>query len=151
MAISPSQFARELRSFAGRREILNEVRRDIRAEVPPLRKEIREEAVNTLPRRNGLGAWVARAGVTVNYRGGRSAGFKLKVSRKSGDGDKADLKALNDTGKIRHPFFGDRSKWYPQTVRAGYFNRVWERRGAHMIKTVDDAMDRALDKIRYGR
>lgn len=152
MAVSPSQFARELRSFAAKGEVVNECRKDIRKEVPPLRKEIRASAIEVLPKRNGLNAWVAKAGVTVRFKSaGRSAGFSLKVSRKAGDGDKADLKALDDTGRARHPLFGDRRHWYGQLVRAKYFTRVWEKRGEHMIRTVDAAMDKALDKIRYGR
>lgn len=152
MAVSPSEFARELRTFAARGDVVNECRRDIRKEVPPLRKDIRESAVSSLPHRNGLGAWVAKAGVTVRYKSsGRTAGFSLKVSRKAGDGDKADLKSLDDTGGVRHPLFGNRSKWYPQQVRPGYFTRVWQKRGNDMISTVDQAMDKALDKIRRGR
>lgn len=152
MAVSPSEFARELRTFAARGEVVNECRREIRKEVPPLRRDIRESAMVTLPKRNGLNAWVAKAGVTVRFKSaGRSAGFSLKVSRKAGDGDKADLNAIDNSGSVRHPLFGNRSKWYPQVVRARYFTRVWEKRGNDMISTVDRAMDKALDKIRRGR
>lgn len=152
MAVSPSEFARELRSFSARGEVVNEVRRDIRKEVPPLRTEVRASALAILPKRNGFAAWVAKAGITVRYKSsGRSTGFSLKISRRAGDGDKADLLALDNTGSARHPLFGNRGHWYPQAVRPGFFTKVWNRRGSSMIATVDAAMDKALDKIRIGR
>ncbi len=150
MAVSFEEFADELRAFNDRREVINEIRKDLRKPLPELREKVRANAIATLPSRGGLGAWVARARFSVRFQdSGRSAGVRVKVSRASGDGDKADLKALDDRGRIRHPLWGNRGHWYGQSVAAGFFSRVWDKQ--RWVDTVDDAFDRALDKIRGGR
>lgn len=151
MAVSFEQFANELRAFNGRREIFNALRRDLRKPLPDLRKQVRASAKSTLPGGNGLGAWVAKARLTVKVKdSGRSAGIRVKVSRASADGDKADLKALDDRGKVRHPLRGNRGYWYSQQVPPGFFTKAWERTGPEFIKAAEGAMDRALEVIRRG-
>ncbi len=149
MAVSFEEFADELRAFNDRREVINEIRKDLRKPLPDLRSKVRANAIATLPSRGGFGAWVARARLSVRFQdGGRSAGVSVKVSRVAGDGDKADLKALDDTGRIRHPLWGHRGHWYGQSVASGFFSRVWDR--TQWVRIADDAFDRALDKIRRG-
>jgi hypothetical protein len=149
MAVSFEQFADELRAFDGRKEIVNEMRREFRQGVPPLRKRIRANALAMLPASGGLGAWVARAAVTIRFRdAGRDAGFKVKVSRKAGDGDKADLDALDKSGRIRHPLYGNRSRWFGQTVASSFFTKAWD--AADWRDRAEQAMDRATAKIRGG-
>jgi hypothetical protein len=143
------EFAAELRAFDGRREVVNSIRRELREPLPELRKDFRANAKAILPGSGGLGAWVASARITVRFRdAGRSAGVSIKVSRKAGDGDKADLKALDDSGAIRHPLYGNRGHWYGQSVPAGVFTSVWD--GTRWLERVDAAFDRALDEIRGG-
>ena len=150
MATSFDEFARELRAFADSKAVVNEVRRDLRKPLPALRSAIRESAVSKLPARGGLGAWVARATLTVRLRTtGRTAGIKLKLSRKSGKG-KADLKAMDDSGAVRHPLYGDRRHWYPQTVTPGFFTEPWKDSEDEWRRMADEAVDRAFDKIRRG-
>ncbi len=147
--VSMEEFASELRNFEGRREVLNELRRELREPVPELRAAVRENAKATLPARGGLGAWVAKANLTVRVKdAGRSAGIRLKLSRKSTK-DKADLQRM-DAGRIRHPLYGNRKHWYPQSVPAGFFSAVWSAMGDRFVKSADGAVDRAFDKIRRG-
>lgn len=151
MAVSFEQFAAELRAFSGRRAITNEVRKDLRKPLPKLRKEIRRNAMGTLPGTGGLNRWVAGAALRVRLRdSGRSAGISLKLSRKAGDGDKADLDALDRLGLVRHPLYGNRRYWFPQNVPSGFFTDVWDVEKEEFIATADAAMDRALDQIRRG-
>lgn len=151
MGVSFEEFANELRTFDQKREIVNEIRRDLRKPLPELRDAVRANALATLPNRNGLAKWVARAGFTVRVKdAGRSAGIRLKLSRKAGDGDKADLDKLDRHGRVRHPLYGHRGHWYDQPVTPGFFTKVWESFRPAWIKTADDALDRALDKIRRG-
>ncbi len=151
MGVSFEQFAAELRAFDQKREVVNEIRRDLRKPLPELRKAVRAHILSTLPNGNGLAAWVARASFSVRVKdAGRSAGIRLKLSRKSQDGDKAELDKLDRHGRIRHPLRGHRGFWYDQPVSAGFFSRPWESFRSKWIKTADDALDRALDKIRRG-
>jgi hypothetical protein len=151
MGVSFEEFANELRAFDGKREIVNEIRKDLRKPLPELRKAVRTHTLATLPNGNGLAKWVARAGFTVRVKDvGRAAGIRLKLSRKSQDGDKADLDALDKSGRLRHPLHGHRGHWYGQVVPQNFFSRPWFSFRAVWIKTADDALDRALDKIRRG-
>jgi len=150
VAVSFEQFANELRAFDGRKEIVNEMRKEFRQGVPPLRKRIRANAISMLPARGGFGQWVARAAVTIRFRdAGRDAGLKVRVSRKAGDGDKADLDQLDKTGRIRHPLYGNRRFWFGQQVAALFFTTAWD--AAEWRDRAEQAMDRATAKIRNGR
>lgn len=152
--VSFEEFANELRSFNARSEIVNEIRREMRKPLPELRSEVRSSAASTLPSSGGLAAWVAKATMTVRFKDtGRAAGLRLKLSRKAGDGDKADLDALDRTGKLRHPVFKRaraRERWVGQQVTPGFFTKVWERYRPKWVEAADAALDRALDKIRNG-
>lgn len=151
MATSFEAFAREIRAFDDRRTVINTIRRDLRKPLPALRKSVRSSAMDTLPSGGGLNAWVARAAIRVQLKDrGRSAGVTVKVSRKAGDGDKADLSKLNAYGELRHPLYGNRGHWYRQTVPPGFFDRPWEAFRPKFIKACDDAFDRALEVIRRG-
>lgn len=151
VATSFTQFANEIRSFNDRRTVINTIRRDLRKPIPELRKEIRVSAKSTLPTGGGLAAWVARASISVRLRDrGRAAGVKVKMSRKAGDGDKADLNKLNTYGELRHPLHGNRGHWYRQTVPPGFFDRPWEAFRPKFLRTCDQAFDQALEVIRRG-
>lgn len=151
MATDIDQFVRELRAFDDRRAVVKAMRRKINKPLPELRKKIRQHAVAILPRRGGLGSWAAAATISssVRYASSRSAGVRLKGSRKS-RGDKSDLKRL-DAGTVRAPSWGRRSSaaWHTQTVPAGWFtepasdNEQW-------VAVVDQAVDEAFDEIRRG-
>ncbi len=148
MGVSFEEFANELRAFNGRKEIINEIRRDFRKGLPPFLKKVRANAISMLPAGGGFGAWVAKSKATIKFRDtGRSAGFKVKLGRKSGTG-RAQLTGLDDDGRVRHPLYGNRGFWYAQQVMAGFFTRAWD--AAEWEQRADDAMDRALDKIRKG-
>src|ERR1044072_2013204 len=104
MAVSMEEFANELRAFTERREVVNEIRRDLRKPLPQLRA-------------GGRVAGAAAARFTVRFKdSGRAAGVSIKVSRKS-EQDKSDLDSIDVAGIVRHPLYGQRGHWYPQKVR----------------------------------
>ncbi len=151
MAVSFEEFANELRRFDQRRVVLNALRRDLRKPLPAVRRAVRANAMATLPNANGLAAWVARAAIRIQVKDvGRTAGIRVKMGRKSQDGDKADLDKLDRHGRIRHPLHGNRAHWYDQPVPPGFFTKAWERKRDDFIKAADDALDRALEVIRRG-
>lgn len=151
MGVSFEQFANELKAFDDRKVIKNQIRRDMRKPLPELRRAVRSSAMATLPSSGGLNAWIAKARLTIAFKdSGRAAGIRVKVSRRAGDGDKADLKALDDSGAIRHPLYGNRRFWYSQGVPAGFFSKAWEDFRETFVKTADDALNTALEVIRRG-
>lgn len=145
------QFANEIRAFNDRRAVINAVRRDLRKPIPAFRKDVRKSALETLPSAGGFNKWVARSSLTVRLRDrGRSAGVTIKMSRKSEDGDKADLNILDITGGIRHPLYGNRRFWYGQRVPRNFFTKPWGKFRGDFLRTCDEAFDKALEVIRRG-
>lgn len=151
MATDMRVFVAELRAFDGRREIVQAMRRRIRKPLPAVRKRIRAHAISILPSSGGLGAWAAasRITTTIRYASARSAGVRLRGTRKSA-GDKSDLNRL-DRGTVRHPTFGRRGagQWHTQTVPAGWFTTP-AADAPQWRAEIDAAVDDALDKIRRG-
>ena len=144
------QFAAELRAFDDKKTVVNELRKELRKPLPPFRKTLRAFILSHLPPAGGLNAWVARASLTVRFKdAGRRIGISLKLSRKSGK-EKADLNALNSTGKVRHPLFGNRRHWYGQSVDPGFFDIPWEDAAEDYYDASVRAVDQAFDKIRRG-
>lgn len=149
---SMDEFIAELKAFDGRKEVINEVRKALRkpAILGNFRKRVRAHAIATLPGSGGLGAWVAKSSITIRFKdAGRRAGFTLRMGRKSGKG-KADLNALDRSGRVRHPLYGNRAHWYSQQVASEFFSKPWEQYGSTIIDATDAAVDRAFDKIRNG-
>lgn len=142
-------FAAELRAFDQRRVIVQRLRRQLAKPVPKVRAQIQQHAVSILPHRGGLGAWVADAVIsaTVRYTSGRSAGIRLKGSRKSAK-NKSDLTRI-DAGRVRAPSWGKRTKasWHTQSVPSGWFSDP-VRESPEWRGAVEDAVDSALDEIR---
>lgn len=79
---------------------------------------VRDEGAPTLPQRGGLAERAAAVRVSAKVRlSGRQAGVRIV-----GRGRMKNLDAL-DRGTVRHPLFGDRAHWYPQTVLPGWWSR----------------------------
>lgn len=151
MAVDVATFVRELRAFDDRRAVVKAMRRAITKPVPAVRRRIRDYAVDILPHRGGLGAWAAAASIaaSIRYASARSAGVKLKGSRKSAR-DKSDLDRL-DRGTVRAPSWGHRSaaSWHTQAVTPGWFTRP-ATESTEWFTAVDQAVDQAFDAIRRG-
>lgn len=141
---SIDDLVRDLRQFEQRKEVSKALRRRIREPIPGVRKAIRRRALETLPKRGGLNAWVAQTRVSARVSlAGSGAGVKLKGSRKSTKG-KADLTRL-DAGRVRAPSWGRRGpgNWHAQQVSPGFFTKpaaeVDQWRDA-CLRAVDDAL-----------
>lgn len=84
-----------------------------------LEPELRAAALEYLPRRGGLAGTVAAGRMTTRTSIG-SGGVTVTVSWVSPPVSAAQM----DTGRWRHPLFGDRERWYPQRTRKGWFTRT---------------------------
>jgi hypothetical protein len=125
--------AREIKA-AGDGRLRREMLRGIRDAVKPGIPAIRESAASTLPKRGGLADRVASQPFSV--RTSLAAG-KVSVV---GKGMK-ELKDI-DAGRVRHPVYGDRSRWAQQAVTPGFFTKPLERRApsirAGVLRAVSD-------------
>jgi hypothetical protein len=124
------------------RTIVNNMAKEIRAAVPPLRTLIKAAAMRLLPSRNGLNAWVAKAKITSRVRrSANNAGVTLVDGRNS-QGARSDLKGI-DAGIVRAPYFGERSSWHEQRVTPGFFTESIQGEGVEVFR---EAVVRAVDK-----
>lgn len=151
MAVTAQQLAAELRAFNGRRKLVQAMRRGIVRGVKPAVASVRGYAAEILPRRGGLGAWVAKARIAprVGYSPS-SAGVRLVGTRKSVK-NKSDLRGI-DAGRVRHPTWGRRAgnAWHSQPVAPGWWSDGLRQSEELWVGPVDAEVDRALDEIRRG-
>lgn len=123
-----AKVARRLRDI-GDRELKRELFRGINRAVKPLKDEAAKGALQTLPRRGGLAAKVAKVRVRVETRTGAStAGVQLR-----GTVAGMNLRAI-DRGQLRHPVFGNREVWTVQSVPAGWWSRTLDSRAADVTR-----------------
>lgn len=142
-----ARVAAAVRELGDGRTIPNQMTKRIRRAVPPIRKAVKASALAILPSGNGLNAWVAKAGVRASVkRGARSAGVLLVSSRRS-QGSQSDIRSIN-RGRTRHPLFGNRGFWFPQTVVPGYFTKAVEGDGLDAFRReVDEAIGAAVREV----
>jgi hypothetical protein len=120
-----------------RRELLAE----FRAEAKPVINDLRASAINTLPRRGGLGATVAKSNIRSSTRlSGTAVGLRITAK------NLIAIKRIN-AGSVRHPLFGNRGFWYGQNVRAGWFDDPMRRDIDNFRRAAIRAMDRIAAQL----
>jgi hypothetical protein len=136
-----------VRRLGSDRTIVNEMAREIRGAVPPIRSAIKASALTNLPHRGGLNVWVSKMKVNAQIRrGAQNAGVSLKGS-KAKRGKKHDMRSLN-RGFIRHPLWGNRDYWYSQTVSPRFMTDAVTDEGVDAFRhAVVVATDRAIARI----
>lgn len=126
-----------------RRELL----RNIRRETKPVLTEIPDNAIDTLPEAGGLSEQVASAQYASRTRlTGNSVGVQIRATGTPGA---RNLGRLN-RGQLRHPLFGDRGRWFSQSVRPGFFSAPIEKRKPRIQRGIKRAMDDTAAKIAKG-
>lgn len=141
---------RAVRSLGADRKIVNEMTKEIRRAVPPIRSAVKANALVYLPKRGGLNRWVASAKITAQVRRGASnAGITIVDGRNSAK-KRTDMRKIN-AGTTRAPLYGNRSHWYPHRVRAGFFDDAITQEGADAFReAVIVAVDRAAGRVLNG-
>lgn len=143
-----ARMAARVRELGDGRTIPNQMAKEIRQAVPPIRKAVKANALAYLPSGGGLNVWVAKAGVRASIRRGpRSAGVSL-VSGRNSQKKRSDIRAI-DRGRVRAPTYGNRKSWHLQTVKAGFFTDAvtgegFEEFRAATIRAIDKAVREAF-------
>lgn len=149
----------------GDNELRKELLRGIRVAVKPLPAAIKGAARSDLPSRGGLAGQMGRASISSRTRTASSkhgeAGVRLigqkeressKTARKGKKGNARppsryiDIASL-DRGRLRHPLFGNRSHWYEQQIKPGFWTQTINRRADDVERDVVQAMDNIAAKI----
>lgn len=142
--------ASAVRRLGADRVIVNEMAKEIRQAVPPIRSAVKANAIAYLPKKGGLNTWVAKAKITARIRRSASnAGVTIVDGRNSAQ-KRTDMNKIND-GTVRAPLFGNRTAWYPHRVRAGFFDDAITQDGADAFRAaVVVAVDRAAGRVLGG-
>lgn len=132
--------ARRLRE-AGDKDLQRELYRGISRAVKPIRADIQESALATLPHRGGLGALIAKSKIRVQRRtGGATVGIRM-----IGSSDH-DIAAMN-RGIVRHPLFGNKKRWYRQAVVPRWWDKPTEEAGPTAREEIVKVMEDVKRKI----
>lgn len=141
----------ELRYLAGKfrkaaaRDLTRVLKRAQRDAVKPLQKEIKAEAVATLPKRGGYNAIMSKA-VKVSTSGG-TPGKKLIVRIYArGKVEERDVLRVNQ-GVLRHPTFGRRTSWHTTRVRPGFVDRPVDKLADQVLEKSADEVKALLEEI----
>lgn len=128
------------------KEMQRELYRELNSITKPLRAAMRDEIPNALPRRGGLAARVQqRSSFTASARkGGAFVGVSIRARGRKG----TDVRML-ESGRLRHPVFGNRRAWVEQTagVREKALTKVFESERGHILYELDGALDRLAAKL----
>jgi hypothetical protein len=134
---------------AGEEELLREVTKAMRDAVEPVKDEIRADLKPKLPDRYAeeLDADL-RIGVNV-----RTAGSDPGVSVTGQALGKTRKLRYLDEGRLTHPLFGDREKWFTQeepSVQPGWFTGPAEAAGPRVRDGIEKALADVADRASKG-
>jgi hypothetical protein len=139
----PGNASLELRSIAGRLRAagdkgnLNALRKGLRAGAGPLIPAVRQAAIAKLPKTGGLNQQVAGQQVKVSVRmSARTADVRLTTT--------APDTAMTDSGFVRHPTYGNRSRWITQQIpdAAGWWSDTLARKSVEVTPVLLAELER---------
>ncbi len=151
MPVGNANGLQELRVIASRlrkaaaRDLVVELRKAQRKAFQPLQKEIKAEALATLPKLGSYNAVMSKAvKVSVTTGVGRTA-LNARVYAK-GKGEERDVRQVN-AGILRHPLFGHRKSWHTTRVRPGFVDRPVKALSDRVLKECADAAQKLNESI----
>jgi hypothetical protein len=125
---------------AATRGIKSEIRKIVTEETKPVRKAIKQSALDSLPQSGGLNRWAAITPQGKTDFRPKYAGIKIRAEKRG-----HDLKSLNK-GRLRHPLFGNRGHWYQQDIAPGFFDRPIQADAADLKNRIKGAIDALFEK-----
>ena len=113
--------ARDLKEAGGpARGLRRELLAAMRLAGKPLVEATKVSARDHLPKHGGLNVWVADgAKIAVRNRVAATNTVGMRIVATKGNHDLEDM----DSGSIRHPVYGNRTKWVAQNVYQGWFTK----------------------------
>lgn len=135
--------SRQLKA-AGKVGLRKNIAKGVKVGTAPAAAAIRTYLRTEMPKGGGLNEWLASARITTSVlTGPKSAGVVLR-DNKSGH----DLKAINRTGKVRHPtrsgpnwMYENRQIWRDTVVDAKWWEHVLEGFDAPVRAALIEAMN----------
>ena len=125
----------------GDKELKKELLRGIRLGTKGTHAKIRESALENLPSSGGLNALIAKSKISTKTRmSGRWTGINIKAT------DRHEVDAIN-RGFVRHPVYGNRTKWVTQPVTAGWFKAPIEADAPEIRDAIGQVMKDIATKL----
>jgi len=109
----------------------------IRAALEPLKDEVRQSALDRLPKRGGLAAKVAAS--TFSIRNKPSSVLFQTTNPYA-------IKRI-DQGSVRHPVYGNRKAWVIEKVQPGFWSKPIEDSGPKVEAKVSTLIEETIRKI----
>ena len=118
--------ARVLRE-ASDKELQRELYRGLNRSVKPLRQDVKDAIPDFLP-----GRYAVELSRDLSIRTRRRSGSANPAIYLVGSAKTRDIASLN-RGRLRHPLFGNRKRWYDQRIKPGFWTDTLER-GAPRVR-----------------
>lgn len=110
----------------GQSGLKKNIAKAIRVATLPAGRAVKQELLDVMPKGGGLNVWLAQSSVrSAVLTGASSAGVVVRASKRG-----HDLAAVNRTGVVRHPVFGNPKVWSTTTVPTGWWERALAPFGA---------------------
>lgn len=94
----------------------------IRVATLPARQAVKAELRAVMPHRGGLNDWLAQSSITsAVLTGAKSAGVVVRATKRG-----HDLPAVNRTGRVRHPVYGNTKRWSSTDVPDHWWEHALE-------------------------
>lgn len=84
--------------------------------------------------------------IRAQRRGGQMAALTLKATAKSASGKPRELRRV-ESGRLRHPLWGNRRHWFDQSVKPGFWTKPLEKEAPAVRKELVKVMDDLVLKI----
>jgi hypothetical protein len=122
----------------GDRDLRKELLSGLNRATKPLKEDVKQSALRTLPQRGGYARQVAAGKIaTKNRMTGRNPG--VRVVSQLGRGA--------DRGQLRHPVFGNKQVWVVQPVTPGWFTKPLETGADKVRGEVLDVLEQVARKL----
>lgn len=130
---------------AGEKELRVEMYRGLNRSVKPLSREVKDSTAAFLP-----GTYAAEISRDLSIKTRRRATGANPAIYLVGTAKKHRIAAL-DSGRLRHPLFGNRRYWYSQQIRPGFWTRPLEhgapRIRRELVRVLDDVARKLARRI----
>jgi hypothetical protein len=140
---------------AGRKDLRKELNKGLREAVKPLLPGAAEALAQDMPE-GPLTDRALRVRQVVQVTTGKDPGVRVGVPyvKRAQGGEHGGLGAsnarlLNLHGQLRHPFFGDRDKWFNTPIPAalGWYGRYYSTHTDGIRAKLDDVLQFVADEI----
>jgi hypothetical protein len=120
----------------------------IRAGAAPLVGDVRQAALEKLPKSGGLAEFVASSPIAVRTRLTGLVGVRI-VNTRAGARKGGQTDFGTDRGHVRHPTFGrpGKNSWVGQNVTPGWFSKTLEERSPETTPLVLAAMEATAAEV----